>query len=94
MPENPSFQEVDGLFRSFHSELETIVMDMLGDKVSYNLLSCVFIDLDETQEEYLRARRRRGFSRPLIFVVVIVASVFVLSLFFRVENIQVEGNTH
>ena len=49
---------------------------------------------DEAQEEYLRARRRRGFSRPLIFVVVVVASIFVLSLFFRVEDIQVEGNTH
>ena len=49
---------------------------------------------DETQEEYLRARRRRGFSRPLIFVVVVVAAIFVLSLFFRVEDITVEGNTH
>ncbi len=49
---------------------------------------------DETQEEFLRARRRRGFSRPLIFVVVIVAAVFFLSLFFRVEDIQVEGNVH
>ena len=49
---------------------------------------------DEAQEEYLRARRRRGFSQPLIFVVVVVASLFVLSLFFRVEDIQVEGNTH
>ena len=26
---------------------------------------------DEAQEEYLRARRRRGFSQPLIFVVVV-----------------------
>ena len=49
---------------------------------------------DESQEEYLRARRRRGFSRPLIFVVVIVVSIFILSLFFRVEDIQVEGNSH
>ncbi len=49
---------------------------------------------DESQEEFLRARRRRGFSRPLIFVIVIVAAIFVLSLFFRVEDIQVEGNTH
>lgn len=49
---------------------------------------------DESQEEYLRARRRRGFSRPLIFVVVVVAAILVLSLFFRVEDIQVEGNTH
>ena len=46
---------------------------------------------DEDQEEYLRARRRRGFSRPLIFI---VAAIFVLSLFFRVEDIKVEGNTH
>ena len=49
---------------------------------------------DESQEEYLRARRRRGFSRPLIFVVVIVAAIFLLSIFFRVEEIRVEGNTH
>ncbi|MCR5088426.1 MAG: FtsQ-type POTRA domain-containing protein [Oscillospiraceae bacterium] len=49
---------------------------------------------DESQEEFLRARRRRGFSRPLIFVVVIVAAVFVLSFFFRVNDIVVEGNTH
>ena len=49
---------------------------------------------DEEQEEFLRARRRRGFSRPLIFVVVVVAAIFVLSLFFRVEDIRVEGNTH
>ena len=49
---------------------------------------------DETQEEYMRARRRRGFSRPLIFVVVIVVAILVLSLFFRVEDIQVEGNSH
>ncbi len=49
---------------------------------------------DEPQEEYLRARRRRGFSRPLIFVVVVVVSIFFLSLFFRVEDIRVEGNTH
>lgn len=52
MPNDPSFDEVNALFRSFHGELEAIVMDMLGDKVSYNLMSCVFIDLDETQEEY------------------------------------------
>ena len=48
---------------------------------------------DEEQAEFLRARRR-GFSRPLIFVVVIIASIFFLSLFFRVEDIRVEGNTH
>ena len=49
---------------------------------------------DEPQEEFLRARRRRGFGRPLIFVIVVVVSIFFLSLFFRVEDIRVEGNTH
>ena len=52
MPKIPSFDEVNALFHSLHSELEAIVMDTLGDKVSYNLMSCVFIDLDEVQEEY------------------------------------------
>ena len=52
MPKNPSFQEVNDLFNRFHGEFEAIVMDMLGDKVSYNLLNCVFEELDETQEDY------------------------------------------
>ena len=50
--------------------------------------------LDEEQEEFMRAKRRRGFSRPLTFIVVIVTAIFVMSLFFRVEEIEVEGNTH
>ena len=33
---------------------------------------------DEPQEEFLRARRRRGFGRPLIFVIVVVVSIFFL----------------
>ncbi|MBQ8965900.1 hypothetical protein [Ruminococcus sp.] len=52
MPESPSFQEINRLFYRFHGELESIIMDKLGDEVSYNLLSCVFEQLDETQEEY------------------------------------------
>ena len=52
MPKNPSFDEINALFHSFHSELEAIVMDTLGDRVSYNLLTSVFIDLDEVQEDY------------------------------------------
>ena len=52
MPKNPSFQDVNGLFNRFQCELEAIIMDMLGDKVSYNLLNCVFEDLDETQEDF------------------------------------------
>lgn len=42
-------------------------------------------------------RRRRRFSSvsaPLMFVVVIVAIIFVMSVFFRVKDIQVVGNSH
>lgn len=52
MPKNPSFEEVNALFAHYHGELEAIVMDTLGDKVSYNLLTSVFIDLDEAQETH------------------------------------------
>lgn len=41
MPKNPSFQDVNDLFNRFHGEIEALIMDMLGDKVSYNLLNCV-----------------------------------------------------
>lgn len=49
---------------------------------------------EEARSGYMRARRRNGFSGPLLFVVVIVAMIFVMSVFFRVEDIRVEGNTH
>lgn len=52
MPKNPSFQDVNDLLTRFHGENEALIMDMLGDKVSYNLLNCVFEDLDETQEDF------------------------------------------
>lgn len=42
----------------------------------------------------LRLRRFAGFSGPLTFVVVILAVMFVMSVFFRVSDIQVEGNVH
>ncbi len=48
---------------------------------------------DEEKSGYMRARRR-AFSGPLMFVVVVVAAIFVMSLFFRVEDIQVVGNNH
>ena len=48
---------------------------------------------DEEQSGYMRARRR-AFSGPLMFVVVVVAAIFVMSVFFRVEDIQVVGNNH
>ena len=39
-------------------------------------------------------RRHSSFSGPLTFAIVVVATIFVMSVFFRVSNIQVEGNTH
>lgn len=40
-------------------------------------------------------RRGRGsLSGPLMFLMVVVAAIFVMSVFFRVSDITVEGNTH
>lgn len=43
---------------------------------------------------YSAPRRRSSFSGPLVFVAVIVAAIFVMSVFFRVSDIQVIGNEH
>ena len=43
---------------------------------------------------YMKPRRRSSFSGPLMFVIVVVAVIFVMSVFFRVSDIRVEGNTH
>ena len=51
---------------------------------------------NKTEDEssgYMRARRR-AFSGPLMFVVVVVAAIFAMSVLFRVEDIQVVGNHH
>ena len=48
---------------------------------------------EEELSGFMRARRR-AFSGPLMFVVVVLAAIFVMSVFFRVEDIQVVGNTH
>ena len=48
---------------------------------------------EEERSGFMRARRR-AFSGPLMFVVVVVAAIFVMSVLFRVEDIQVEGNSH
>ena len=48
---------------------------------------------EEEMSGYMRARRR-AFSGPLVFVMVVVAAIFVMSVFFRVEDIQVVGNNH
>ena len=44
--------------------------------------------------EHRKPRRRSSVSAPLTFIVVIVAAIFVMSVFFRVADIQVVGNTH
>lgn len=44
--------------------------------------------------ENAKPRRRSGVSGPLMFAIVIAATIFVMSVFFRVSNISVEGNTH
>ena len=45
--------------------------------------------------EFMRARHRNSsVSAPLMFVVMIVAVIFVMSVFFRVADIQVVGNSH
>ena len=45
--------------------------------------------------EYMEAKKRRGgLSGALMFVIIVVAVIFVMSVSFRVENIQVVGNNH
>lgn len=44
--------------------------------------------------DFRKPRRRSSFSAPLTFLVVVVAAIFVMSVFFRVSEIEVEGNTH
>ncbi len=51
-------------------------------------------DGEERRTGYMRPRRRSSFSGPLLFVIVVVAAIFVMSVFFRVSDIRVEGNTH
>ena len=48
----------------------------------------------EERGTYMKPRRRSSYSAPLMFAVVIVAVIFVMSVFFRVSDIQVEGNVH
>ena len=43
---------VDSLFYSYHSEVESIIMDMVADKIDRKTLDTVFADLDELQEKY------------------------------------------
>ena len=44
--------------------------------------------------EYRAPRRRGGVSAIVGFLVIVVAMIFVMSVFFRVSDIRVEGNEH
>ena len=46
------FKATDSLFYDYHSECESIIMDMIADKIDRKTLDTVFADLDELQEEY------------------------------------------
>ena len=50
--------------------------------------------IQRKQRREPRAVRRGSFSGPLMFAVVIVAVIFVMSVFFRVSDVQVRGNVH
>lgn len=49
---NIDFDTVNRLFYDYHSEVESIIMDMIADKIDRKLLDIIFSDLDELQEEY------------------------------------------
>ena len=55
-----------------------------------------FSPTENNNKEFMEAnvRRSSSISGPLIFVVIVFAVIFVMSVSFRVENIQVIGNTH
>ena len=48
----------------------------------------------DTEENISLQKVLDSFSGPMMFFLVIVAVIFVMSVFFRVSDIQVEGNTH
>ena len=46
------------------------------------------------REGYMKPRRRSSYSAPVVFVLVVLGIIFVMSVFFRVSDIQVVGNSH
>ncbi len=54
----PDYKATAELFYSFHSELEAIVMDMVGDLIDKRTLDTMFEDLDSLQEEYHEKLRK------------------------------------
>lgn len=49
---------------------------------------------ESQRDGYMKPRRRSSFSAPLMFAVVVVAMIFVMSVFFRISDIEIVGNTH
>lgn len=47
-----------------------------------------------SETEYMQSKIKQSFSRPLLFIVVVISTIFVMSVAFRVEDIQVSGNEH
>lgn len=43
---------INSLFYEYHSECESVIMDMIADKIDKKTLDTVFADLDEMQENY------------------------------------------
>lgn len=48
----------------------------------------------DSPERMTIAQYLSSFSGPIMFFLVVVATIFVMSVFFRITNIQVEGNSH
>ena len=48
----PERREIEELFYSFHSEFESIVMDLVEGKIDRRILDAMFEDFDTLQEEY------------------------------------------
>ena len=45
-------REIEELFYSFHSEFESIVMDLIEGKIDRRILDTMFEDFDTLQEKY------------------------------------------
>ena len=41
-----------------------------------------------------KIQRKSSISGPLMFVIIVFAVIFIMSVTFRIENIQVIGNSH
>ena len=54
----PEYKAMAELFYSFHSELEAIVMDTVGEMIDRRTLDTMFEDLDSLQEEYHEKLRK------------------------------------